>query len=50
MGRNGVHRGSFSLGGHSVAGLYCLNAKLLEGSSAHANSLIQKGLEGAEGA
>ncbi|WP_281155659.1 site-specific integrase [Streptomyces sp. HYC2] len=36
--------------GHSVAVLYRFYAKLLKGSSAHANSLIQKGLEEAEGA
>ncbi|RFU83262.1 site-specific integrase [Streptomyces triticagri] len=35
--------------GHSVAVLYRFYAKLLKGSSAHANSLIQKGLEEAEG-
>lgn len=36
--------------GHSVAVLYRFYAKLLKGSSAHANSLIQKGLEEAEDA
>ncbi|MEU8958841.1 site-specific integrase [Streptomyces sp. NPDC048518] len=36
--------------GHSVAVLYRFYAKLLKGSSAHANSLIQKGLDEAEGA
>ncbi|MFI6344937.1 site-specific integrase [Streptomyces sp. NPDC050560] len=35
--------------GHSVAVLYRFYAKLLKGSSAHANSLIQKGPEEAEG-